>query len=781
MYLILKRFAIGLLFISIPTTAIAINNIQDTGVESTQNYVEDIALNSSRYAQPLSNESVDFEHYIELYDTDILTLENDQFALYVEEETYNIKVLNKNTNYVWSSTIEDAQAGTFSELLESFIGFEYINASQNYSVRENVGLSSTEHTIDMTVNDNTLRYDIFVGGFCATRNCSRLYDAYLDGRYTLEQMIEFGLTEINIHFALEITLTSEGIEARVPFESILEENAPNIQLSSLMIFPALGATYLDDINGYMIIPDGVGALIRYEDNENRAVSPYNERFYGDNMGVESTRQSLSSYNLNMPIFGAVHGHTHHAFLGRIIKGDASARLIAYPNGASNIPYNLIFAKYDFKQVYRQSFTTDGSGGALRVSEASNSDIHVRYDFLSDEEATYTGLALRYQAQLVQEGILERQMPVNQDIPVHLQFLLADSKERFIGNSLVLMSETDQVETMINRLNDRNIQRMRVSLLGWNDSGYSGYLPSEIDFENQVGRKEDFERLFDFIGKDNVMLVNNYLSTTDSNNRINMRTHVARGVNRFKLQYECGFCVHETNAILYPHISKRFAQEDFNAIHDLGVQTLHEGLGNTLFSYYDDAVYVREDALNHYLDILALYEGHGAYYSPNAYAFPYIDEYYHTPIYNSQLNYFDDLVPLLPTVLSGHVSMYSNFLNFNSLGTNQLLMLIDFNINPAYILSHERSNNLNNTDIEYLYATTFSMWEDTIASEYRFINEALQHVQGAKVVSRTVINAGISQVSYDNGVTIIVNYTANSYYLGDNLWVNPQGYIIKEAS
>lgn len=781
MYLILKRAVIALLFISVPTGIIAVSNIQETEIESTENYVENIALDSSRYAQPLSDEAVDFEDYITINDTDSMTLENDHFALYVEDETYNIKVLNKLSGYVWSSTIEDAQAGTFSELLESFLGFEYVNVNQNYSIRENIGLSSTEHTIDMSVVGDTVRYDIFIGGFCATRNCSRLYDAYLDGRYTLEQMIEFGLTEVNIRLAVEMTLTNDGIEVVVPFDSIVEENAPTIQLSTIMIFPALGATYLDDINGYMIIPDGVGALIRYDDNEGRAVSPYNERFYGDNFGVQSSRQSLSSYNLNMPIFGAVHGHTHHAFLGRILSGDASARLLAYPNGASNVPYNLIFPKYDIKQVYRQSFTTDGSGGAPRITQASRSDIHVRYDFLSDEEATYTGLALNYQAQLVSEGVLERQMPVNQDIPIHLQFLMADSKTRFIGNSLVLMSEVSHVEAMINRLEESNINRMRVSLLGWNDNGYSGHLPSDIDFENRVGSQDDFERLFDLIGPENVMLVNNYLMTTDSNSRVNMRTHIARGVNRFKLEYECSFCVHQTTGLLYPEISLRYAEEDFEDLKDLGVSMLDESLATMLFSYNDGANYLREDALEYYLEIFALYEGNAAYLSPNAYAFDYISEYYHTPIYNSQLNYFDDLVPLLPTVLSGHVSMYSNFLNFNSLGVNQLLMLIDFNINPAYIVSHERSNNLNNTDIEYLYATTFSMWEETIISEYNFINSALRYVQGARVIERNVLDSGVSEVIYDNNVRIIINYRTESYYLGDGVWINPQGFSVRGAN
>jgi hypothetical protein len=780
-YLILKRAVIALLFISVPTGIIAVSNIQETAIESTSNYVEDIALDSSRYAQPLSDEAVAFEDYVTLNETDLKTLENDHFALYVEEETFNIKVLNKLTGYVWSSIIEDAQAGTFTELLGSFLGFEYVNTSQNYSVRENVGLSSTEHAIDMTVTGNMIRYDISIGGFCATSRCSRLYDAYLDGRYTIEEMIEFGLTEVNIDLALEITLTDQGIEVVVPFESIVENNAPTIQLSSIIIFPALGATYLDDISGYMIIPDGVGALIRYDDNEGRAVAPYNERFYGENFGVESSRQSLSSYNLNMPIFGAVHGHTHHAFLGRILSGDASARLLAYPNGASNIPYNLIFPKYDIKQVYRQSFTTDGSGGAPRLTQSSRNDIHVRYDFLSDEEATYTGLALRYQAQLVSEGVLERQMPVNQDIPVHLQFLMADSKTRFIGNSLVLMSEVSAVEQMIASLQDSNINRMRVSLLGWNDNGYSGHLPSDIDFERRVGSDSEFEALFDLIGKDNVMLVNNYVVTSDSNSRINMRTHIARGANRFRLEYECGFCVHETTALLIPEISKRFAEEDFNDLNELGVSILDESLANMLFSYYDDGTYLRQDSLDTYLEILALYEGAASYVSPNAYAFPYIDAYYHTPIFNSQLNYFDDLVPLLPTVLSGHVSMYSNFLNFNSLGTNQLLMLIDFNINPSYILSDERSNNLNNTDIEYLYATTFSMWEETVVREYRFINEALSHVQGARVIERNVLDSGISEVVYDNNVRIIINYRAESYYLGAGVWVSPQGYLVEGAN
>lgn len=741
------------------------------------NYIEDEKLNSSRFTRQDDLSMIDEAHYIPITADDLLIHSNAQFNLYLNEETINFKVENKATNYVFSTAIDNAQAGSFTGLLSSGIGLEYINLRQNMNVRTNIGITDTEFTLEKENIPNGLRLNLSVGGYCSTRNCSRFYDDYLEGRYTLEQMIDFGLTEINVDFSLEVTLTDQGIKAHIPYESIVEDQTEWTVLSSLILFPGLGATFMEDIPGYMVIPDGIGTIIRYEDNQGQFNSPFEERFYDQNRGLRSGRLSVTSYPLSMPIFGAVHGVDQNAFIGIIEEGDMNARLLAFPNGANNLNYNLIFPKFDYRQTYRQSFTSDGSGGAQRIAETLHSDVTVHYNFLEGVGSTYVGIGLAYQDYLVERNVLSKQTSSNNDITMHTQFLMSDSTNRFLGKSLVQMSDVSQVIDMYDALVAQGINHQTVSLLGWNNGGYSGQLPTPVNFENRLGSDREFEAMIDYINQNNqVALVNNYIQATEASSNVSYRNDVAQGVDRFKLERSCSSCVYNSHYYLYPKSTERLANRHYEDYLEANVSVLFERLGSTLYSVYDSSIETREDAFNHYLNVMETYEGNAMYYYPNAYAYAYTNDFYHAPLYNSQLKYFDDLVPLLPIVLNGHMDLYSQFLNFNSLGSEQILMLVDFGINPSFILSYERSNQLRNTDIEHLYSTGFEMWEDSVVNTYHFINDALKHVNGETIQSRVVLDTGVIEVTYQNNVSIIVNYTSQSYTY-QNTEIEPLNYIV----
>jgi len=194
------------------------------------------------------------------------------------------------------------------------------------------------------------------------------------------------------------------------------------------------------------------------------------------------------------------------------------------------------------------------------------------------------------------------------------------------------------------------------------------------------------------------------------------------------------------------------------------------------SYFDSGIYKREDSLLHYQAIMEQYEGHGAYMFPNAYAYAYVQDFYDAPLFNSQLTYYDDLVPILPIVLNGHMELFSQFLNFNSLGREQLLMLIDFGMNPSYILSEMRSSNLRGSDIERYYSTNFTNWEQSVIDEYNFINDALKHVRGQTIESRIVLETGVVKVTYSNDVTIVINYTSQDVAYDAQI-IPPYDYLV----
>ncbi len=755
------------LITSVVTTATDEAYPRHNNVGQVNPFIENASLTSSRHTQVEDMRQVDPDDIIEITSRDVPVLENDNYELFMNEDTLAFKVLDKASGYVWGTSVDNArEAGTYQSLLESGLGFEYIEVERNMTLRRNIGLTDTGFVYEMEVRDNDIILDIFIGGYCATRRCRINFPDYLEGRRDLDYMIGLGFTEISVELQLIVTLTDDGLQARVPIDSIVEHR-DEYRLSSIIIFPGMGATYMEDIPGYMMIPDGVGALIRYTDKEGQYLTPYQQRFYGPNVGVGAISRT-TNYPLSMPVFGAVHGVHQHAFLGIIESGAASTRLFAFPNGAQNVPFNLIFTKFDRHIVYTQSFQSDGTGGAPRLYQIGGEDYVVRYDFLRGQDADYVGMANHYQSVLRERGDLNRLLTDDENIPVHIQYLMADSRSQFIGTSLVEMTSVDDVFAMYDAFMDAGLTNQRVSLLGWNRGGYSGNLPSAVNFARSLRGDASFSDLIANINEANsVMLVNNYIRAGADANRILVRRDVAQAINRFRIEHTCSTCVYTRSYFLHPERSMQLAFDDYNDYIEADVGVLFEMLGSTLFSYRDREANPREQALPFYESIMQLYDGIGHYRYPNAYAYPYLTEFYDAPLFNSQLNYFDDLVPFLPITLQGHVNLFGSFLNFNSLGQSQILRLIDHGIYPSYVLTQARSSNLSGTDIERYFATQYDAWSDTIVEQYHFINDALRHTMGETVVAREVVETGVVKVTYSNDVEIIINYTnGDVVYDGD---------------
>ncbi len=739
------------------------------------NYIEDQKLNSSRFSQVEDLRQIDPATIIAINDDDALITENDDFRLFLNIDTLNFKIENKQTGYVWSTALDDPiNAGSYDPLLRSGIGIEYINKEQQMGIRENVGIINTEFEVTQETITDGVRLHIDIGGFCATTSCRLRYDDYLAGDFTLEQLIRIGFVQIGVAFTLDVRLTDSGISAHIPYDSISEEGTDWITLSSIIMFPGMGAAFLDEIPGYMVVPDGVGTLMRYDDNKGQFSTPFEERFYGSNAGIATGRVSVTSHPLSMPIFGAVHGVRQNAFIGIIESGDLNARLLAHPNGSRNLDYNLIFTKFDLKQTFRQSFSSDGTGGAMRVAETSHDDIRIRFDFLDGQDAHYTGIAKQYRNYLIDQGVLRSLESSSDRIPIHIQFLMADSTSRFFGKSLIEMTSIEAARDIYDDLHAAGLENQTVSLLGWNRGGYSGRLPSAVNFESRLGSSRAYEAFIDHINtsSNQVYLVNNYVHASNDTGRITYRNDVAAGVDRFKMDRTRPNRVYPNRYTLLPSTSNRLALRDLSDYEDLGVKVLHESLASTLFSYYERDIYTRTDTFRAFEDIYQAYDEQAGYYYPNAYAYKYTDTFFHMPLYNSQLKYFDDLIPLLPIVLRGHMELYSEFLNYNSLGREQLLALIDFGINPSFILSENRASNLRGSDIEYYYTSRYDEWRNSVIEDYLFVNDALQHVIGHTIINRQVLDVGIVEVTYDNGVYFVINYTSQTYTLPDDVSVAP---------
>lgn len=699
---------------------------------------------SNRYAQ---KETIITHTYSSVIDPNFDLIASDQnLELYYESDLFRFILRNTDTNYLWYSyspktDIEDLNA-TMEDLLTAPFYIEYfpyneqtekLSTTTRREILSNVGISVESRSKGIILHVNYRRLDI--------------------------------------KFDIEIYLENGSLVTNVPNESIEEAND---LLYSIHVLPNFGATLKDETPGYMIIPDGPGALYRFKDNQGSQTLSYLSRYYGADNGIKLEENINPLNQLTMPIFGMVHGINQHAFLGVVESGDAHANFLMSPSGANGLNYNLTGSQFILRETFVFPTNLKGDGIPTIISQHYGSNLTTRYLFTETEHSNYVGLAKAYQTYLVDEGILTKE--TDDAVNLRLEVLQSDSERGLFGMNKVIMTTFSQTKSIVDQLINQDVN-LTLILKGWNKDGLSGQMPYDMDYENRLGNTNGYKSLKAYLDDQNIesYLYGDYTLTYDHSGRINERDDFARGAYRRIMSKDINTIVYNKEYYLYPETTNRLLDKDLS-FYDNSGSKLALSSSNQLYSYYKGSTYHdRSESVSIYQDALEAY-GKIGLYQPNAYMFGYMDKYFDTPLYNAQYTFYDDTIPFLQIVLRGYIDMYAPLQNYFASGVEQTLMLIDFGIYPSFIVTDKETHHLKYTQANKYYSTEFKTWAPQIVDTYQTVSEALDLVVGSSIVKKEVLSTGVTKTTYDNGVYFIINYTDDAYTFETNT-VQEKDFII----
>ena len=312
--------------------------------------------------------------------------ENDRYVLYMNEDYLSIIVQDKATGKYMESAVS-YDDGKNNELwlgqMRSGLLLQLIYGTNDTMQAD---LINDDVTKEITYTDNGFSADVYWNDY-------------------------------KIGMRLEVELTEDGVTARIPDDSIREEDE-TYYIGTIAMYPYLGASYLDDKEGYMFIPDGNGALIYLDDKEGRFKSGYSTMIYGTDIGfIDNTVTTLfwekykmvnTANSVIAPIYGMAYTDDGIAYLAVVEDGAERATIEASPNGAS-IDYNRIYARFIERKLYKQPTSNNTTIGSFDTVETdrSHSDLQIRYLFLSGDNANYSGMAAAYRNYLLQNGDLSK--------------------------------------------------------------------------------------------------------------------------------------------------------------------------------------------------------------------------------------------------------------------------------------------------------------------------------------------------------------------------------------
>ena len=395
----------------------------------------------------------------EIMSEDELVARNANFELYINTNRLILKLKDLSNGYVWSSAPKEESMGSLNaewqKIATSLVVIEYFNTSGSIT-RAPLNYNSGNKP-EITRTDN---------GFS----------------------VQVDYPNADISLTVDVELKEYGINISIPDSGIIQ-SGKNI-LHKLYVMPFLGAVRGDDVPGYVLIPDGSGALIRFS-KPRTYISTFSERVYGTDLGMTrlssqvSTASQTDKMRLGMPVFGIAHGSRQNAFLAVAESGDEYMNILVSPAG-STIDFTWSCANFVYRDQYIQPTSKTGGGFTVMQPHTNPVNVSMDYIFLSGEDADYVGMAKAYRARLQAMGILKKSVVPDTPIRLKLEALMAEPARGIIGNRLVTMTRLSDIETWIDELAGLGVTDISLVLWGSEKGGVSGHKLDSVKLESKVG-------------------------------------------------------------------------------------------------------------------------------------------------------------------------------------------------------------------------------------------------------------------------------------------------------
>ncbi|UVI29351.1 DUF5696 domain-containing protein [Paenibacillus spongiae] len=695
--------------------------------------------------------------------------ESKYLTLEADEANGHFIVTDKRTGHRWKSYPEEKgyreneNQGKWKANLQSPLMFSYVEFNVRRDLAKESNLLDEKGIVssfEATDRGFKIQYEIPDLGFVIPAEV-RLGDDYVETR-----ILKDGLKD-------ERTYTEEELAAK---------KDKGARLVSVRLYPFLGAQTSEEENGYLLLPDGSGAIVEFKQERGGTNNYYSEQVYGADWAY-SANSSFSIRNpVRMPVFGIKAGE--QAIIGVISGGSEYANIVAAPSKTFS-QYNWITAEQNFRFKYYQYTNTKKTTGFVSFTkDLIASDRSTRYYPIARKDAEYAQMAARYREYLTDElGKLPLQT-ADGKIDLQLHLLGADSERGFLKDSYLPLTTTRQAEEIVQELNTLGIDRMSITYLGWQRNGYSRYGGS-LPLSSKLGGNEGMKQFADFAHAKGYRV---YLDGSSYSYNNTGRDGFRRSRDGLR---DIGAAVMEFNSRggddKKTFVSPRFAEKVI--LDDLKVaQTLHvdgyafgQGIGALLNTDFNEKyTATREETKQIQQLILETTKetlGHVQVAEGNGYTLPYVNHIQGLDDDISGDLFVDRQVPFMQIALHGLVTYSANYANDSDDYETTFLKGIEYGAVPSFVITHAPSQQLLKTrSLGQFYSTGYKDWLQEMVLQYQRFNEALGDVQDRFITDHRSLADGVYETTYSGGKRIVVNYNAEPYE-GNGWTVKPKDFAV----
>ena len=700
----------------------------------------------------------------------ILVAENDRLELHYDTVESQIILKDKLTQEEWRSTPDDIaqdkratgvnKINRQSDLIVQYHNTSYVTDQVNSYTG---AIKKGDFTWELIENGVAIRYYFPKQGFV------------IPVQYVLEED------------CLAASIISEGIEEEV-WEDPDTDPEKKQSVMNVALLPFMGAAGSDD-EGYLIIPDGSGALIHFN-NGRTGAAIYQQDVYGRDDALTIRKAATTTYDVNMPLFGIV--RNGRALMAVVENGDYQAQLNAMVNGQLTGYSNAYFA---VQYIHMEANTImPGSEHSTDVMLPTNTfrdmgNFTVRYYPLAAENATYADVAAAYRAQLgLKESIADaatQQLEMVASIP---------SIDTFLGvpyESVRVLTSYEQAAQTLRDFAAEGLNDLTLRYTGWSKQSVRGKMVTGLDLDNRLGGKKAFDGLRQAVketGAEMVLAVdlidiyedgNGYWSLFAATDSVNSTAkQVPEFLQSTGYQDPEGKPWYLLSPDKVPEAARKLAENLSGQVDGVSLSML----GNTVYSSFGKTGISRTSAGMYWQQALETLSGKIQTLSAktaSAYAFPYIEQVDATPCASSRFEVTDMEIPFYQMVTHGAMVLYTEPANEDGNVRKALLRAIEYGMYPSWRVIAGDTALLSGTDYASWHAASLDAWREEIKNTAAWM-APLGVYAGMQMTGHEQVTATLSVTTYANGDMVLVNYgSEDAEHLG--VTVPALGYVIKEVS
>ena len=603
-------------------------------------------------------------------------------------------------------------------------------------------------------------------------------------------------------FVIPVAYSIEDDAFRVSIDTARIEQRGQYRLVNAYVVPFFGAGGLAD-EGYLLVPDGSGALIHFNNNKGIYRS-YNERVYGGDQAIAAAERSRLTETARLPVFGMK--RNDEAFLAVIHQGAYQAGITAESSRKSN-QYNWASSYLNFTE-FQTDILMAGSLTEKAVVRPSSSETgglpyEVRYYFLNGEDADYAGMAARYRRYLAEEqGVKPRASNAagraseagNGAAPLLVELVGGvEKRETVLGipyRTVDALTSYEEVERIVDRLRQAGIANLAVRYEGWMAGGLKDEVPTSLQAESKLGGGQALRRLMTAMNEKHVAFypVVDPVQLHENGNGFHKFFDAAKNISRAPALQHAYRVSNGTKDgskkpwfLLKPE-SVREAVERFAGAAEMSglPRAALQSIGSVVYSDFRRDMLAKNETGRIWeasLEAAAAKLEGLSFDRANAYTFPYAENVTNVPLQASGFDIEDETIPFYSMAISGLIPAYGEPINLKSNMRAYALKLIETGTMPTYRFIAKDGTRAIGTDADDLYSGDFDLWFEDAVTQAAELGEALAPALGQPIAEHEKLADGVFRTTFENGVEAIVNYTGEAVTV-DGERVDPYGYRVR---